>query len=176
MSKAAQKHRAPLERFVAVIYKIGILRCVSVPPEVVGAFPPGRTVPVAATVAGRTKRTTLIPAGRGSFRLYIDGAMRKAAGVDSGDPVGVTLRPDRGPRALSVPADFNRALRRAVDARREFAASTPAMRREVLRYIEHAKAPETRARHIANCVRVLSERSRNRRASDRSRGRRRPHS
>ncbi len=158
MSRAAKEDRRPLHRFVAVIYRIGVLRCVSVPEEVAGRFPPGRAVPVVATVGGITKRTTLIPSGAGSFRLYIDGAMRKAAGVDAGDPVGVALRPDRGSRELPVPEDFSRALSRSADARREFAASTRAMRREVLRYIEHAKSPETRARHIDYCLRVLAGR------------------
>jgi hypothetical protein len=158
MEQSRWKRQAPLHRFVAAIYKIGILRCVSVPPEIVAQFPGGRAVPVAATVAGRTKRTTLIPASDGTFRLYLDTAMRKAAGVDAGEPVAVALCLDHASRELPVPGDFNRALARVAPAKREFAAATPAMRREVLRYIEHAKAPETRARHIAQCVRVLAGR------------------
>ena len=174
MSRAEPTDRGALHRFVAVIYKIGILRCVRVPPEVAAAFPRGRTVPVAATVAGKTKRTTLIPAGPGCFRLYIDGAMRKAAGVDAGDPVSVALRLDRASRELPVPADFKAALARAPEASGAFAAATPALRREVLRYIQHPKTPKTRARHIANCVRVLAGRARQRRALAGHTGRRRP--
>ena len=158
MAGTQANRRDAVHRFVAVIYKIGILRCVSVPPDVAAAFPQGPAVPVVATVAGKTKRTTLVPAGRGGFRLYIDTAMRKAAGADAGEPVAVALRPDRSSHDLAVPADFTRALAHLPEARREFAASTPAMRREVVRYIEHSKAPETRARHIANCVRVLTQR------------------
>jgi len=164
MSRAESAGRGPGLAFVAVIYKIGILRCVSVPAAVAAAFSRGPAAPVCATVAGITKRTTLIPAGRGSFRLYIDEAMRKAAGADAGQPVGVLLRADPAPRDLPVPGDFTRALARAAEAQREFAASTPAMRREVVRYIEHAKAPDTRARYIANCVRVLTGRWKKRQA------------
>lgn len=159
MGRSKQTQDEPLHRFVAVIYKIGILRCVSVPPEVIALFPPTRPLAVAATVAGKTKRTTLIPAGHGSYRLYLDTAMRKAAGVDAGEPVAVALRLDRSPRNLPVPPDFTRALARQAIAKREFDASTPTMRREVLRYIEHAKAPETRVRHIANCIRGLTLRA-----------------
>ena len=158
MGKGVSEKREPLHRFVAVIYKIGILRCVSVPQEIAAAFPQGGAVPVIATVAGITKRTTLIPAGRGSYRLFIDTAMRKAARADGGEPVGIALRLDRASREISVPEDFKRALAGVPYARQAFAAATPALRREALRYIEHAKTPETRTRHMANCARVLVER------------------
>ena len=164
MSRGKADPQARLHRFVAVIYRIGILRCVSVPPDVVVQLPRRRTLPVAATVGGKTKRTTLISAGQGSYRLFLDTAMRRAAGADTGDPVGVAFRLDRASPDMPAPPDFARALARVAEARREFAASTPAMRREVLRYIEHAKAPETRARHIAHCVRVLAQRAKQRNA------------
>jgi len=146
--------------FVAVIYKIGILRCVSVPEDVAAHFAPGRAVPVVITVAGRTARTTLLPAGGGGFRLYLDGAMRKAAGADSGDPVGIALRPDRASREMPAPRDLARALARVPAAQREYHAATAAMRREILRYIEKAKARATCERRVVHCVRLLAERAR----------------
>jgi hypothetical protein len=119
-------------------------------------------VPVVATVAGQSRRTTLVPAAGGSYRLFLDGAMRKAAGADAGDPVGVSLRLDRASREMPVPDDFKTALARVPDAQRYFSSRTTALRREVLRYIEQAKAATTRARRIANCVRVLAARARKR--------------
>jgi hypothetical protein len=161
MSRSKPLSKVETHRFVAVIYRVGILRCVSVPEEVCARLVRGRerTVPVVVTVAGQTARTTLLPAAGGSYRLFLDRAMRKAAGTDTGDPVGVSLRLDRASREMPVPADFAAALARVPDAQRYFAAVTTALRREVLRYIEQAKAPATRARRIANCVRVLAART-----------------
>lgn len=150
---------AKRHEFVAIIYKVGILRCVSVPEGVCAQLTPGRAVPVVITVAGRTARTTLLPAAGGDFRLYLDGAMRKAAGADTGDPVGIALRLDRASREMPVPGDLAGALARVPRAHREYRAVTTAMRREIVRYIEKAKAPATRARRIAHCLRMLAERT-----------------
>ena len=141
-----------------MIYNIGIVRYVSVPEEACARFAPARTVPVVATVGGRTVRTTLVPAGRGNYRLALNSTQRKAAGVGAGDPVSVTFRLDTASHAVPTPRDFIAALRGAPAARKYFRAATRAQRLEVARYIEQAKAPQTRARRIANCVRVLGER------------------
>ena len=155
------RKNSPAKRheFLAVIYKVGILRCVSVPEDVCAQLAPGRAVPVVITVAGRTSRTTLLPAARGGFRLYLDGAMRKAAGADAGDPVGIGLRLDRASRELPAPGDLAGALVRVPALQREYHAVTTAMRREIVRYIEKAKAPATRARRIDLCLRMLTERA-----------------
>lgn len=167
MSRRNQPSREPVHRFVAVIYKVGILRCVSVPEEISAVLERGsaRTVPVVATVAGRTTRTSLLPAGSGCYRLFLDRTMRKAAGADTGDPVGVTLRLDRASREMPVPQDFAAALIRAPDAHRYFDGGTTALRHEVLRYIEQAKAAATRARRIHHCVQVLGQRGKKRKGS-----------
>lgn len=160
MPRPIQPSPERTHRFVGVIYKVGILRCVSVPEEICARLRRGhpRTVPVVATVAGQSLRTTLLPAAGGNYRLFLNRAMRKAAGVDAGDPIGVSLRLDRASREMPVPDDFAAALSRAPDARRYFVEGTTALRREVLRYIEQAKAPATRVRRIGNCIRVLAQR------------------
>jgi hypothetical protein len=56
-------------------------------------------------------RTTLVPRRGGAHRLYLDTWMRDAAGVDVGDRVRVTLRPDPGSRELPMPAALREALR-----------------------------------------------------------------
>lgn len=161
MSRPIHSSQARTHRFVGVIYKVGILRCVSVPEEICARLRPGRarTLPVVATVAGQTLRTTLLPAAGACYRLFLNRAMRKAAGADAGDPIGVSLRLDRASREIPVPEDFGAALSRAPDARRYFVQGSTALRREVLRYIEQAKAPATRARRIRNCIRVLAVRA-----------------
>jgi len=162
MPRPSKLTRDATHRFVAVIYRIGILRCVSVPEEICARLRQGhaRTLPVVATVAGQTLRTTLLPAAGDNYRLFLNRAMRKAAGADAGDPVGVSLRLDRASREMRVPDDFAAALSGAPEARAYFAGGSTALRREVLRYVEQAKAPATRARRIGNCVRELTQRAR----------------
>jgi len=161
VSRKTRTSRIETHRFVGVIYRVGILRCVSVPEEICARLGRGRgrALPVVATVAGQTTRTSLLPAGGGSYRLFLNGAMRRVAGADAGDPVGVTLRLDRASREMLVPEDFAAALAGAPEARAYFLAKSTALRREVLRYIEQAKAAETRARRIRNCIRVLTQRA-----------------
>jgi len=161
MSGRSRTSTAESHRFVAVVYRVGILRCVTVPVDVCARLGPGRerALPVVATVAGQTTRTSLLPAAGGGYRLFLNGAMRKASGADAGDPVGVTLRLDRTSREMPVPDDFAAALARAAEAHAYFLAKSTALRREVLRYIEQAKAAETRARRIRNCIRVLTQRA-----------------
>jgi hypothetical protein len=68
-----------------------------------------------------------------------------------------------------VPADLAAALKRADGARAAFDALAPSHRRELLRYMDDARTPETRARRIAKAVdHVLGrERAPERRRPDR---------
>lgn len=161
MAVRTRSRGAETFRFVGVIYRVGILRCVSVPEEICARLGrcKGRALPVVATVAGQTTRTSLLPAAGEGYRFFLNGAMRKASGADTGDPVGVALRPDRASREMPVPADFAAALARAPEAQAYFQEKSTALRREVLRYIQQAKAANTRARRIRNCIRVLTERA-----------------
>lgn len=150
-------------RFVARIYKMGINRCVDLPEEIGKALGGSGHVPVVAMVAGRSVRTTLVPAGGGRHRLFLNSAMRKAAGVDAGDLVGVLLQLDTASRELPVPAELRGVLAKNPRARKAFREITPALRREFLRWVLHAKNPETRERRIRKGIAVLIERASRRR-------------
>ncbi len=101
-------------------------------------------------------RSTPMPAGDGSFYLYLDGVVRAASGTGTGDTVEVSVAFDReyrsGPQHDMLPA-FVRAPRG-----RPFApgpggtAFAPSLRKEVLRYLANLEigrgtATERRARH-----------------------------
>jgi hypothetical protein len=146
-------------RFVATLYKLGINRCVDVPEEISRALGGNGYIPVFASVQGLIARTTLIPAGNGQHRLFVDGKIRKRLGVDAGDLVGITLRPDKKPSELAVPADVAAALRKNHGAQKAFKAITPALRREFLRWVLNAKRPETRAKRIEKAIPILIERA-----------------
>jgi hypothetical protein len=145
------------QRFSAEIYKVGINRCVDVPDRVGKALGSRHYVPVLATVKGKSVRTNLVPRGGGRYRLFLDGAVRKAAGADAGDRVSVTLKPDKASRSEPVPGDVAKALRRTKGARTAFEGLTDNKRREFLRYISNAKRAETRARRIGKGVELLLE-------------------
>jgi len=73
------------QQFTATIYKVGINPLVDVPAEVSRAFGIRGYVPVRGRLNGAPIRATLVPSGGGRHRLYINGDMRKQAGVESGD-------------------------------------------------------------------------------------------
>jgi len=146
-------------RFVATLYKSGINRCIDVPEEISRALGAKGYIPVFVSVQGLIVRTTLIPAGNGQHRLFIDGKIRKKLGVDAGSLIGIVLRRDKKPRELAVPADVTAALRKTPGAQKAFEAITPALRREFLRWVLNAKRSETRAKRIARAIPILIERA-----------------
>ena len=164
-----------LQRFLATIYRIWMMRYVDVPEEVGEALKKeyarrgsearkvkgerGKYIPVVAMVNGRSTRTTLVPAGAGRYRLQFNVTLRKAAHADVGEVVGVTLKLDRGPRELPVPPDLQAALRKRRILQREFDRLPPGQRRQTLLYLSAAKGSETRRKRLARVAEVLLERA-----------------
>ena len=124
-----------------------------VPVEAVAALGKGKKPPVKVTLSGYTYRSTVAAYGD-VFMLPLSQEHRKAAGVQAGDEVEVTLELDQAPRTVDVPADLAAALA-AADAREAFDALSYTMRKEHVRQVESAKAQETRTRRIATIVAKL---------------------
>jgi Bacteriocin-protection, YdeI or OmpD-Associated/Domain of unknown function (DUF1905) len=152
-----------LQRFMATIYKIWMLRYVDVPEEIGRAlehdYGKKKYIPVVAIVNSRSTRTTLTPAGAGRYRLQFNVTLRKAARADVGDVVGVELRLDRAPRELPVPPDLAAALRTRPKARAVFLKMGPGSRRQMLLYISRAKSPAVRRKYLARFLEILLERA-----------------
>ena len=162
-------------RFMAIIYKIWMMRHLDVPDAVVKgllaqmrAATPGskrvktakpKYIPVVATVAGKSNRTTLVPGGAGKYRMQINTAQRKAARVDWGDPVTVELRIDLASRVVPVPADLRAALAKHPKARRRFEEMPRGHRRQFLMWVASGKRPETRQKHLERAIDHLVERA-----------------
>jgi len=85
-------------QFTATIYKVGVSPLVDVPEAVSRAFGVRGYVPVKGMLNDTPIRATLVPAGGGHHHLYINGQMRKQAGVDTGDEVDISLEFDAEPR------------------------------------------------------------------------------
>ena len=139
--------RAGVQRFSAQIHKVGINPCVDVPERVSQAFGMRGHVPVRGKVNVFPIWATLVPQGGGRHRLYINGEMRRGAGVDVGDTIDLELEMDEEPRDIPVLDDVERALRER-GLREAFERMPPSHRREFLRWALDAKKPETRERRI----------------------------
>jgi Bacteriocin-protection, YdeI or OmpD-Associated/Domain of unknown function (DUF1905) len=164
-----------LARFMAVIYKIWLMRHIDVPDEIAhelmghlhasatGARREKRAkanyIPVIATVGGKSTRTTIVPAGGGKYRMQINTAQRKAACVDWGDAVSVELRVDLASRVVPVPADLRAALAKHPKARKGFDEMPPGHRRQFLMWVASGKRPETRRKHLERAIDHLIERA-----------------
>jgi len=151
--------RTKQHKFLATIQKIGINRCVAVPEEISRSFGRRGYVPVLVVVGGRSARTTLVPSGGGRHRLFLDRNLRKAARADAGDLVGVLLELDTKSRELPVPLELRAALKKSARAQKAYEKTTPGLRREFLRWVLAAKAPDTRLRRIRRGLKVLIERA-----------------
>lgn len=145
------------QRFSATLYKVGVNRCVDVPERVGKALGEERHVPVVVTVKGHSARTTMVPAGAGRYRLFLTGAIRKAAGVEDGDEVSLVVRPDEESREIPVPDDLARALKRTKGAQAAFDSLTPIQRGAFVQSVLDAKKPETRRRRIKKGIGLLLE-------------------
>lgn len=125
-----------------------------VPAEAVAALGTKKRPPVIVTLNGYTYRSTVAAYGD-VFMLPLSAEHRKAAGVQAGDEVEVTLELDTAPRTVAVPEDLAAALE-AQGATAAFDALAPSTRKEHVRQVETAKAEETRQRRIAKIVASLS--------------------
>ena len=124
-----------------------------VPDEVVTKLGQGKKPKVVVSLKGYSYRSTVAVMG-GKFMLPLAKEHRDKAGVKAGDKVEVSLEPDDAPREVAVPKDLAAALKKAgVLATFEKLAFTH--RKEHVRAIEEAKAPETRARRIEKAVAMV---------------------
>lgn len=100
-----------------------------------------------------------MPAGDGSFYLYLNGAVRKEAGASVGDLVQIEIEFDatyRNGPMHSMPQWFRQALKENAKAGKNWTALAPSRKKEILRYFAQLKSPEARARNLARALQVLS--------------------
>jgi hypothetical protein len=91
----------------------------------------------------------------GKYMISMSAEHRQAGGFSGGDKVKVTLELDMEPRTVEIPADLKEALS-SVDLLQAFEKSAPSMQKEYVRWVQEAKAPETRQRRIEKTIQKLS--------------------
>jgi uncharacterized protein YdeI (YjbR/CyaY-like superfamily) len=82
-------------------------------------------------------------------------AIREKIARQAGGKVSVTLRADKAPRKVKVPADIQEALRLKPKAASFFTKLSYSHQREYIQWIEGAKRDETRERRIARILAML---------------------
>lgn len=125
-----------------------------IPPEVIDSFGAGKRPPVKVTINGYTYPGTVAVMG-GDFMVSLAAEHREKAGVSGGDTVDVDIEHDPSPRTVEVPDDLASALKTA-GAWDAFQSLAPSRRKEHVRGVNDAKAPETRARRINAVVQAAS--------------------
>jgi hypothetical protein len=125
-----------------------------VPEKIVAALGPGKKHKVTVSINGYTYRST-VAVYSGRYFIPLAKEHRDAAGVKANDKVEVTLELDTALREVDVPKDFASALRKA-GLTKDFAALAFTHRKEHVRAIEEAKAPETRLRRIQKAVAMVA--------------------
>jgi hypothetical protein len=145
------------QRFTATIFKVGINPCVDVPADISTALGKKGYIPVRVILNGCSFRAGLVSLGEGRHRLYINGVMRKQADVDLGDRIDVTLDYDDTPRKDPIPKSLTEALQASTKAKQAWENLTPSRRREILRYLNNLKGPDSLARNVQRVIRQLAE-------------------
>ncbi len=143
--------------FVTRISKTGILRGVIVPSQIVKALGGATRIPVIAHYAGKTIRSTLVPAGGGKRRLVLQMSALRPAGLDASNLIEISLEPATESHKQPLPADLARALQFRPAAAAEFDRSAPSSRRMIVERLEQARTPETRELRIELIVERLAE-------------------
>lgn len=129
---------------------------VCIPISVMKRFGGRIRVPVRATINGVTWRTTITNMGAGPM-IGVTAATRKAADIECGDRVTVSIEEDTAERTVDVPADFGKAMTKA--QRNAYDSMAYTHRKEYVQWIEAAKKMETRLRRIKLACTKLDERT-----------------
>ncbi len=111
--------------------------------------------PVKVTLNGFTYRSTIAAMG-GPPCIPLRKSNREAAGLDGHETLEVRVELDTTPREVTLPKDFEAALRAMPSALKAWRQLSYSHQREHVEAIEGAKKPETRARRIDAAIRNLA--------------------
>jgi len=95
---------------------------------------PHSTPSLRSVAQGKLSPINMMPIGDGSFRLYLNGNVRKASDTGVGDRVEVEVRFDakyRSGPAHPMPSWFRAALRKNPVARKNWEALIPSRKKEI---------------------------------------------
>jgi hypothetical protein len=144
-----------VQKFSAVIYKQGINPCVDIPERVSRSFQRKGYIPVRGTLNTHPFQATLVPVRSGTYRLFINGTMRKQAGVEVGDEIKIELEFDAQKRTIPMNPTFELRLKQNPEALREFEKLTPSRLKYIFLYMNALKRPESLQKVIDRVMKSL---------------------
>lgn len=131
---------------------------IEIPPEVIEALGAGKRPKIVVTVGGFSYRSTVGVMG-GHFMVGVTQEQRAKTGLKAGDAIEVTIELDTAPREVTAPPDLLAAVD-AAGVREAWEKLSYTHRKEHVRAIEEAKAPETRQRRIEKAVAMVTAKAR----------------
>ena len=145
--------------FSARIYKIGINPYVLLPAAVLkdifqNAGRDKGPIRVRGTLHGHAFLQTLVKYS-GKWRLYLNGPMRTAAGIDVGDMAQVEIEFDPKERTLAIHPKLQDTLKKNKNAKLVFDELAPSRQKEIIRYINSLKTDESVERNINKAINFL---------------------
>ncbi len=114
-------------------------------------------VPVIAKVNKHALTANLVPLGKGKFRLYLHGIIRKKANVDVGDSVKISLKEDTKPRIEKIPGMLLDKLKSDRVMKNNWDKLAPSRQKEIARYLNNLKTEDSMKRNIEKVVRMLTK-------------------
>lgn len=127
-----------------------------VPEKVIGQLAAGRRPAVLVDLNGYQYRNTVGVMG-GKYMISISAAIRRATGLNGGDPIRVRLTVADAPPEAVVPADFAAALAADEQASAFFGQLSNSMQRYHIDNVSSAKSADTRQRRIDKAIALFRE-------------------
>jgi hypothetical protein len=116
-------------------------------------------IPVKGTLNGKPFTQTLVKYS-GKWRLYLNGPMREAAGIDVEDLAKVKIWFDPADRTVPVPPKLKTALNKNKAAKKVFENLSPSRQKEISRYITKLRSEEAIEKNIKRALGFLSGKER----------------
>lgn len=111
-------------------------------------------IPVRIKIDGHEFPQTLIK-WSGSWRLYLNTPMRKAAKKDVGDVANFEIAYDTIERNVPMHPKFEKALLENKDAKRVFDSLRPSLQLEINRYLNFLKTESSVDRNVTKAIKFL---------------------
>ena len=148
-----------MKSFSAKIQIIGVNPYVLVPASILKylfqkAGKDKGAIPVKGKLNGKSFIQNLVKYN-GKWRLYLNGPMRQAAGIDVGDIANVEIDFDSKPRDVPMHPKLRKAFQLNSKAKAAFDKLSPSRQKEILKYINFLKAEESVDRNVARALEHL---------------------
>lgn len=111
---------------------------------------------VLMTIGPHTERLGLLPLEGGGRYLMLRKSLCKELGIEIGQELSITLAPDPDPDRVDLPDELLEVLAAWPEAQAAYEPLSGAMKRAMVRQIEEAKTPDTRARRAVQMAERLA--------------------